>query len=114
MTSYFARIASRLQEIIIELGHGEQDEAMLNGYAALVLAMGENVTLKAINAIWAMVRVIEGWSYAPAKDKDARLSPYLVPFERLSAEIVAYDEPFLAAVVQVAREYREHPERFAV
>ena len=112
-SSYFAAIAARLQEVITDLGQGEQDAAMLNGYAALVLSAGEDATLKGINAVWAMVRVSQGWTYGPAKDNEAKISPYLVPFEQLSAEIVDYDRPFLAAVAQVAREYREHPERFA-
>jgi preprotein translocase subunit Sss1 len=40
---------------------------------------------------WVEERTLQGWKYAPAKDIDKKLSPYLVPWEKLSEEIREYD-----------------------
>jgi hypothetical protein len=40
---------------------------------------------------WVDERTVQGWKYAPVKDIDKKLSPYLVPWEQLSEEIREYD-----------------------
>ena len=53
---------------------------------------------------WVAERRFEGWTYAPGeKSIDAKTSPYLVPWGRLSDEVKDYDRSTVRAL----------PERFA-
>jgi len=40
---------------------------------------------------WAADRLLAGWEPGPEKDKDLRISPYLVPYDELKDDIQEYD-----------------------
>jgi len=40
---------------------------------------------------WNVERLRDGWRYGPAKDIEKKISPFLVPWEKLSEEIKEYD-----------------------
>lgn len=73
-------------------------------YALLVLTKGEDVTLEDAHEAWVMWKVLEDWTYAPVKDNAAKKTPYLVPFPELDPVIAAYDQVYVDAMRQVARE----------
>jgi len=53
---------------------------------------------------WNVERLLRGWRFAPEKDVEKKLSPYLVPWDRLSAEIQGYD---VGAIVNLPTSLRE-------
>jgi hypothetical protein len=53
---------------------------------------------------WNVERLLMGWRWAEAKDVVRKLSPYLVPWEKLSPEIQKYD---LDAIVSLPEKFRE-------
>jgi ppGpp synthetase/RelA/SpoT-type nucleotidyltranferase len=44
------------------------------------------------HARWCVERSLDGWQYGPVKDVDNKINPSLVAWDKLSAEIKAYDE----------------------
>ena len=53
---------------------------------------------------WNVERLLLGWRWAEAKDVGRKLSPYLVPWDRLPPEIQEYD---LNAIRGLPRKFRE-------
>jgi hypothetical protein len=53
---------------------------------------------------WNVERLLHGWRWAEAKDVGRKLSPYLVPWDRLSPEIQGYD---LDAIRSLPGKFRE-------
>ena len=53
---------------------------------------------------WNVERLLLGWRWAEAKDVGRKLSPYLVPWDRLPPEIREYD---LDAIRGLPRKFRE-------
>ena len=53
---------------------------------------------------WNVERLLMGWRWAEAKDVTRKLSPYLVPWEKLSPEIQKYD---LDAICGLPEKFRE-------
>ncbi len=53
---------------------------------------------------WNVERLLLGWRWAEAKDVGRKLSPYLVPYDKLAREIQEYD---LDAVRGLPRKFRE-------
>lgn len=49
---------------------------------------------------WVDERGAQGWKYAPAKDIDKKLSPYLVPWEQLADDIKEYDRNLVRTLPQ--------------
>jgi len=43
------------------------------------------------HARWCVERSLDGWRYGPVKDVDHKINPSLVPWDKLSKEIQAYD-----------------------
>lgn len=101
MTSYVQDVIDRLDKKI-----PGNTPAVLRAYALLVLTTGEDTTHSDVHQAWGIARVEEGWGFAEVKDKDAKLTPYLVPFPDLTPEIVAYDDEYVAAIQEVARDLR--------
>jgi len=51
------------------------------------------------HARWVAERILAGWTYAPGpKNVERKTSPYLVPWDRLSAEIQQYDRDFVILI----------------
>ncbi len=99
MSSYFNDVTARLDELI-----PGNDPALLRHYAVLTLTTGEETGRREVHDAWSAWKAGDGWSYGPVKDNDAKVSPYLVPFEELSEEIAAYDDPYVDAIRTVAAE----------
>ena len=53
---------------------------------------------------WNVERLLLGWRWAEAKDVGRKLSPYLVPWDKLPPEIQEYD---LDAIRSLPRKFRE-------
>jgi hypothetical protein len=53
---------------------------------------------------WNVERLLLGWSYAEEKDVMKKLSPYLVPWNKLSSEIQKYD---IDAILSLPGKLRE-------
>lgn len=66
---------------------------LLRIYALLALTAGVSTTLENVHDAWA------AWRSDTASDHKS-----LIPFGRLSAEVQALDEPYRAAIVDVASE----------
>jgi len=64
---------------------------LLRLYALLTLTVGENVTLENVHDAWAV------WRCATRPDH-----PALIPFDDLSPEVRALDQPYADAIRQVA------------
>jgi hypothetical protein len=64
-------------------------------YATLMFAKGEAVTAEDVHNAWA------AWATHVGK-----VSKALVPFDQLSADMQAQDQPFVDAIVAAAQHYR--------
>jgi hypothetical protein len=78
---------------------GPDGERLLEMYALLALVKGEDTTLEDIHDAWAL-----------HTNRTSPGHPSLVPFEQLEARIQAYDEPYMNAVREAAREIHEREE----
>lgn len=94
--NYFDAITAQLDD-----AHPGNDPQLIRYYALLVLTTGVNTTLKHVHDAWMAFKVGAGWAYGP-KDNDAKINPYMVPFEEITPEIAAYDEPFRDTIIRIA------------
>ncbi|CAB4151147.1 hypothetical protein UFOVP585_1 [uncultured Caudovirales phage] len=86
------------------LKHIKVGTGLQNTYALLVLVKGENVTLKDVHDAWA-VSINQTWDH---ELNGAHRS--LIPFEDLSPEIQAKDQPFVDAIIKTAQSSYPHRE----
>lgn len=106
--SYATFVTSRLSDMLHPETMKPGDGAtLMRMYAVLVFAKGENVTLEDVHDVWSLWKTGEGWTYGEVKNNAAKVTPYLVPFADITDEIAAYDQPYVDAIKQVAREYGE-------
>ncbi|MBF2074549.1 MAG: hypothetical protein IGS50_12425 [Synechococcales cyanobacterium C42_A2020_086] len=93
MELYLDQIALEIYRIRNLAGQPEGETLSLyRQYAALCLAKGEVTTARDVHDAWALWRVVS----RPAH-------PDLVPFEELSSDKQALDEPYATAIRDVAR-----------
>lgn len=94
MTNYVQRIKDALREF-----HPNMKDELVEFYTLLVLVKGEDVTLEDVHDAWSV------WKNQHRQDHWS-----LIPFDELSAEKQAMDEPFVksirtvAAIIRVIRE----------
>lgn len=75
-------------------------------------ALGERLA-RNVHAIWARMRLDEGWRYGPERDDARREHPCLVPFEDLPESEKAYDRGVALGTLRaiVALGFHLGPER---
>lgn len=93
--NYIQRAEQILREEVAATGHNI-DDTQARLYTLLLLTKGRVATLADVHDAWAVGRNI-----------DRPEHPDLVPFAELSDETVAYDVPFLKAIVAAADRRRE-------
>lgn len=101
--TYLTAAARRIEEIVLPV-EGPQDPRMMLGYAVLAHTTGVDTTLRHVHDMWCAMMVLDGWTYAPVKDREARRTPYLVPFAELPEAIAGYDVIFRDAIITAAAE----------
>ena len=55
-----------------------------------VLALTEKLA-KHAHAVWAQQRIVDGWSFGPTRNDDAKEHPCLIPYDELSDTEMQYD-----------------------
>ena len=88
MSNYFDETAAHLGELI-----PGNDPALLRYYALLVLTTGENTPREHVHDAWS------AWRTVTRPDH-----PSLAPFDELTEQVKAYDDPYVDAIRQVAAE----------
>jgi hypothetical protein len=91
--NYIDEIAAEIRRVMT--GDTSPPE-LLRMYALLVLVTGERTTAENIHDAWS------AWRVATRPEHRS-----LVPFRQLSSEVQALDDPYAAAICQVARERRD-------
>lgn len=79
------------------LNHVKIGNGLQNVYALLVLVKGEDVTLKDVHDAWS-VNINQTWDHAQFGNHRS-----LIPFDQLSPETQAKDQPYVDAIKAVAR-----------
>ncbi len=93
-TNYLAEAAGQIRREVPDVLPTANTDILFLMYAVLMFAKGEHVTREDVHNAWT------AWMVARGKDR-----PSMVPFDRLSPETQAEDQPFVDAIVTVARRY---------
>jgi len=93
MTTYIDRLARLIRDAVPPQALPQDDTHQLfRSYAVLLLAKGNRATLTDVHNAWAV------WM----AERDPNHSS-LIPFDQLPADVAQADEPFLAAIHEVAK-----------
>jgi hypothetical protein len=52
---------------------------------------------------WNRERLLQGWKYGPKRDRENKISPYLVEFSKLPTDIQMYDIQTVVAIPKIAK-----------
>ncbi len=92
-STYAAQAREALIDALDRSGHGGNPPELIDFYTLLVLTRGTECSLEDVHDAWAMWRL----NTRPEH-------PDLVPFDQLTEDVKAWDEPYRAAIVVAAEE----------
>jgi hypothetical protein len=85
-SNYIDKIADAIEEI------ASTDRQLLRIYAVLTLAKGLNTTREDVHDAWSAWRIVDQPNHQ-----------FIVPFDDISSDVQELDEPYVAAIHEVAR-----------
>ena len=94
--NYLRRIADEIAHVAGESDLDEGRRRLFLLYAVLALVCGQGVERRDVHHAWVAWKILQGEEHSS-----------MVPFEDLSADIQAEDEPFVAAIRRVSARLAE-------